>query len=87
MVAADKCSKNSQRDQPSCQLHTPDDASCTHIMVFPTSATKQATAANLPQDSVVSLESRLEMCPESYNVFKGEVSLDNNVDWVSRKQF
>ena len=40
-VAADKCSKNSQRDQPSCQLHTPDDATCTHILVFPTSATKQ----------------------------------------------
>ena len=40
-VAADKCSKNAQRDQPSCQLHTPDDATCTHIHVFPTSATKQ----------------------------------------------
>ena len=59
MVAADKCSKNSQRDQPSCQLHTPDDASCTHIMVFPTSATKQAASSNMPQDSVVSLAQKL----------------------------
>ncbi|XP_071486432.1 mediator of RNA polymerase II transcription subunit 13-like [Diadema antillarum] len=50
MVAADKCSKNSQRDQPSCQLHTPDDASCTHIMVFPTSATKRAASINQHQD-------------------------------------
>lgn len=49
-VAADKCSKSSQREQASCQLHTPDDATCTHIMVFPTSATKQDASVNYPPD-------------------------------------
>ncbi|PIK48657.1 putative mediator of RNA polymerase II transcription subunit 13 [Apostichopus japonicus] len=51
-VAADKCSKSSQRDQPSCQLHTPDDATCTHIMVFPTSATKQDASATYQSEPI-----------------------------------
>ncbi|XP_041456106.1 mediator of RNA polymerase II transcription subunit 13-like isoform X2 [Lytechinus variegatus] len=76
MVAADKCSKNSQRDQPSCQLHTPDDASCTHIMVFPTSATKQAAATNMPQDQAdLTFNSDIRLDDED-NIFDEEMLLN-----------
>ncbi|XP_022095741.1 mediator of RNA polymerase II transcription subunit 13-like isoform X2 [Acanthaster planci] len=54
-VAADKCSKNAQRDQPSCQLHTPDDATCTHIHVFPTSATKQVASGPYQAEPMMDL--------------------------------
>ncbi|XP_071789483.1 mediator of RNA polymerase II transcription subunit 13-like isoform X2 [Asterias amurensis] len=54
-VAADKCSKNAQRDQPSCQLHTPDDATCTHIHVFPTSATKQVASGPFQAEPMMDL--------------------------------
>lgn len=77
MVAADKCSKNSQRDQPSCQLHTPDDASCTHIMVFPTSATKQAAATNLPQDQAADLTFNQDLRLEDEDTFFDEDDLMN----------
>lgn len=34
----------------SSQLNTPQDASCTHILVFPTSATIQVAPANYPNE-------------------------------------
>lgn len=34
----------------SSQLNTPQDASCTHILVFPTSSTIQVAPANYPNE-------------------------------------
>ncbi|GAB6029834.1 hypothetical protein CHUAL_005543 [Chamberlinius hualienensis] len=36
----------------SCDLSTPQDASCTHILVFPTSATTQSSQATFQQDTI-----------------------------------
>ncbi|RWS28447.1 Mediator of RNA polymerase II transcription subunit 13-like protein [Leptotrombidium deliense] len=42
----DRFSNNSNN----CQLSTPEDASCTHILVFPTSATTQSSQGTFPID-------------------------------------
>ncbi|ELU05357.1 hypothetical protein CAPTEDRAFT_103103 [Capitella teleta] len=47
--------KMEERRSSSAQLHTPRDASCTHILVFPTSATAQAGSSERPTDNHMSL--------------------------------
>lgn len=46
----------------SSQLNTPQDASCTHILVFPTSATIQVAPANYPNEDGFSPTNGKHMC-------------------------
>lgn len=46
------CVKSEEKQRSSCPLQTPRDASCSHILVFPTSATSaQANMHQIPLDS------------------------------------
>ncbi|KAL4223449.1 Mediator of RNA polymerase II transcription subunit 13-like [Mactra antiquata] len=45
------CVKSEEKQRSNCPLQTPRDASCSHILVFPTSATAQANAHQIPLDS------------------------------------
>ena len=61
-----------------CSLSTPEDASCTHILVFPTSATTQSSHANF---AMMDIGANL---PEEFfgNLNESDIPVEDDIDFV-----